>query len=205
MTAAKRLSRRPVELSEKEMPVIPRLTPRQPPETGGRLGQKICCRSIHREARRERFPENISANPASKIHGEESYQKRDTPMSETKKNILIIDDDITALDIVSFLVEQRGFNVERCADGFAAIDTAGRQPPDLILVDLMMPNINGIETVSELRQRGITAPIIAFTAVDEPTLHQEAERAGCNKVLTKPCRPDKLIQHIKTLLDAQPA
>lgn len=116
------------------------------------------------------------------------------------KKILLIDDDITALDIVSFLIEERGYEVERCADGFAAIDKIEQLTPDLIIVDLMMPKINGVQTVSELRTRGVTAPIIAFTATDEATLHRQAEEAGCNRVLTKPCRPDKLIEHIQSFL-----
>lgn len=117
------------------------------------------------------------------------------------KNILVIDDDITSLDIVSFLFEERGYHVERCADGFTAIEYTKRSAPDLIIVDLMMPQINGTETVRSIRALGFTEiPIIAFTAVDEPELHREATSAGCNEVLTKPCRPDKLMKHIKQFL-----
>ena len=118
-----------------------------------------------------------------------------------KKNILVIDDDITSLDIVSFLFEERGYHVERCADGFAAIEFTKQNKPDLIIVDLMMPQINGADTVRNIRALGYDSiPIIAFTAVDEPDLHREAEEAGCNTVLTKPCRPDKLLKHIKQFL-----
>jgi CheY-like chemotaxis protein len=117
------------------------------------------------------------------------------------KRILVIDDDITALDIVSFLLEEKGFAVERCVDGFAAIESVQKVSPDLIVVDLMMPGINGVSTVREMRSRGLkTIPIIAFTAVDDPRLHDEARDAGCNLVLTKPCRPERLLQHIMKLL-----
>lgn len=113
------------------------------------------------------------------------------------QKILIIDDDITSLDIISFLFEEKGYRVERCIDGFAAIEHAERMEPDLIIVDLMMPKINGADTVRALREKGIGAvPIIAFTAVDEAELHQEARDAGCNEVLTKPCRPEKLVGHV---------
>lgn len=118
-----------------------------------------------------------------------------------QKSILVIDDDITSLDIVSFLFEERGYHVERCADGFSAINYVKETVPDLIIVDLMMPGINGVETVRKIRELGLQeVPIIAFTAVDEPTLHMDAEQAGCNEVLTKPCRPEKLLEHIKALL-----
>ncbi len=118
------------------------------------------------------------------------------------KSILVIDDDITALDIVSFLFEERGYTVERCTDGFAAIEFVKGSTPDLVIVDLMMPGINGIDTVKEIRGLGVSVPVIAFTAVDEPTLHDDATDAGCDLVLTKPCRPEKLVEHIKRLLPA---
>ena len=120
--------------------------------------------------------------------------------SEATKNILLIDDDITALDIVSFLFEERGYAVERCTDGYAAIESVKLNAPDLIIVDLMMPQINGVDTVREIRSLGVEVPIIAFTAVDEPVLHDTAEDAGCDLVLTKPCRPERLVEHIKALL-----
>lgn len=120
---------------------------------------------------------------------------------EAGKNILVIDDDITSLDIVSYLFEERGYHVERCADGYAAIEFTKQSTPDLIIVDLMMPQINGTDTVRSIRALGLhDVPIIAFTAVDEPELHREAEQAGCNTVLTKPCRPEKLLKHIKEYL-----
>lgn len=119
-----------------------------------------------------------------------------------RKKILLIDDDITSLDIVSFLFEERGFDVERCVEGFSAIESVQVNQPDVIVVDLMMPQINGIETVRRIRELGLTrTPIIAFTAVDEPMLHRQAEEAGCDQVLTKPCRPEKLLEHINTLLN----
>ena len=115
--------------------------------------------------------------------------------------VLVIDDDITALDIVSFLLEEKGFFVERCVDGYSAIESVHKVSPNLIVVDLMMPGINGIQTVQEIRARGYSAvPIIAFTAVDDPRVHDEARGAGCDLVLTKPCRPERLLQHIEKLL-----
>lgn len=117
-------------------------------------------------------------------------------------HILIIDDDITSLDIIAYLFEERGFEVKRCSDGHAAIDYVKDTLPDLILVDLMMPKINGVDTVKEIREIiGTEVPILAFTAVDEPTLHEEARSAGCHEVITKPCPSGKLVKYIKKYLD----
>ncbi len=116
------------------------------------------------------------------------------------KKILIIDDDVTALDIVDFLFEDQGFEVVRRADGFAALECIEKERPDAVLVDLMMPRMNGQETVRHIRGKGIKVPIVAFTALDDPEVHKEAREAGCDLVLTKPCKPAVLVKHIEELL-----
>ncbi len=118
----------------------------------------------------------------------------------TTNKILIIDDDMTALDIVDFLFEDKGFDVVRRADGLSALQCVAEESPNIILIDLMMPKMNGQECIRQIRARGITVPIVAFTAVDDPEVHQEAIDAGGNLVLTKPCKPNKLIKHIEDLL-----
>ena len=115
--------------------------------------------------------------------------------------ILIIDDDMTALDIVDFLFEDKGFEVVRRADGQSAVECVEEVQPHIILVDLMMPKMSGQETVRLIRQKGIKMPIVAFTAIDDPEVHQEAMDAGCNLVLTKPCKPALLVQHIQKLMN----
>lgn len=119
-----------------------------------------------------------------------------------QKTILIIDDDVTALDIVDFLFEDKGFEVVRRTDGLSALESIDEASPDVILIDLMMPKMNGQECIGEIRKRGIKVPIIAFTAVDDPEIHKQAVQAGCNIVLTKPCKPTLLIQHVNALLEA---
>ncbi|MCO6431239.1 MAG: response regulator [Deltaproteobacteria bacterium] len=116
------------------------------------------------------------------------------------KKILIIDDDVTALDIVDFLFEDKGFDVVRRADGLSALQCVEEVQPNIILVDLMMPKMNGQECVRQIREKGLTVPIVAFTAVDDPEVHREAMDAGCNLVLTKPCKPNVLVQHVESLL-----
>ncbi len=116
------------------------------------------------------------------------------------KKILIIDDDVTALDIVDFLFEDKGFDVVRRADGISALECVEAESPSIILIDLMMPRMNGQECVRHIRGKGITIPIVAFTALDDPEIHQEAITAGCNLVLTKPCKPAILVKHIEDLL-----
>ncbi|NMC62726.1 MAG: response regulator [SAR324 cluster bacterium] len=122
-------------------------------------------------------------------------------MTEHNKKILIIDDDVTALDIVDFLFEDKGFEVIRRADGISALECVDEEQPNIILIDLMMPKMNGQECVRQIRAKGLTLPIVAFTALDDPEVHQEALEAGCNLVLTKPCKPTILVEHIEKFLN----
>ena len=122
-------------------------------------------------------------------------------VAQPSRHILLIDDDITSLDIVSFLFEEKGYVVDRCADGASAIEYVRHTLPNLVLVDLMMPGIDGKETIRQIRAMGHQAlPIVAFTAVDDPEIHAETLKLGCNEVLTKPLRPDKLLQKVEKFL-----
>lgn len=114
-----------------------------------------------------------------------------------KKKIVLIDDDITSLDIIAFLFEQGGFDIERFADGKQAVEYVTGNQPHAVLVDLMMPGINGIQTTDMIRRSGYQGPIIAFTAVDDSEIHAAAVDAGCNEVVTKPCQGKKLIALIE--------
>jgi DNA-binding response OmpR family regulator len=118
----------------------------------------------------------------------------------TARKILVIDDDMTALDIVDLLFEDKGFEVIRRADGISALGCVEEVAPDVILIDLMMPKMNGQSCIKEIRAKGITVPIVAFTALDDPEVHQEALDAGGDLVLTKPCKPAVLLKHVETLL-----
>lgn len=116
------------------------------------------------------------------------------------KTILIVDDDVTALDIVDYLFEDKGYEVVRRTDGMSALSCLDEVKPNIILIDLMMPGMSGQECVREIRKLGLKIPVVAFTALDDPEVHQEAMDAGCNLVLTKPCKPQTLLKHIESFL-----
>ncbi len=114
------------------------------------------------------------------------------------KTLLVIDDDMTSLDIISYFFEARGYNVERRADGVSAVEAYQDLSPDLVVVDLLMPEVNGVDTVIEMKKiPRVHPPFIAFTAVDDPQMHQAALSAGCDEVLTKPCPTERLLKTIE--------
>lgn len=119
-----------------------------------------------------------------------------------RKRILLVDDNVSQLDLIQILFENDGFEVDQAINGLLAINDLEKQAnhPDLIVMDLMMPKLSGAETVKRVRQIGVKCPIIAFSALDEEEVHQEAINAGCNSVLVKPCKPDILLSEVRKLL-----
>lgn len=119
-----------------------------------------------------------------------------------RKKVLIIDDNVSQLDLIEILFENQGFDVEQAISGEVALNKINNEDlqPDAIVVDLMMPNMSGSETTRAIREAGIECPVIAFTAVDDSDLHQEALVAGCNLILTKPCKPDILLNEISKII-----
>lgn len=107
--------------------------------------------------------------------------------------ILIIDDDITALDLIDLLFRKSGFESMRLLSGLSANKTIVEYKPDVLLIDLMMPDISGADTIKAIRADGHDLPIIAFTAQSDSDYQDLALQAGANQVLTKPYSTSKLV------------
>lgn len=117
------------------------------------------------------------------------------------KKILIVDDDMTALDLIDIFFERHGFEVVRQTDGAWVVDNIEQIAPDVILIDVMMPKMSGDECIERIRGMGKTMPIVAFTAANDAEMHTELMSKGADLVLTKPCKPDVLINKVTRLLD----
>lgn len=124
-------------------------------------------------------------------------------MNENSKyKILIVDDDEDILEFLSYNLKKEGFSVYTANDGLSAIKVASKIIPDLIIVDVMMPGIDGIETCEELRQ----IPSLKKTAITFLTARSEdyseiaGFKAGADDYITKPIRPKVLIARIYALL-----
>jgi two-component system cell cycle response regulator DivK len=117
-----------------------------------------------------------------------------------KPVVLVVDDDYDARTIYSHYLRAVGCNVFTANDGRVALEKADELTPDLIVMDLAMPRIDGWEAIRRLRRSSWTAqiPIIALSAV--PLSRETAFEAGCDAYLTKPCEPTVLWTQIRTLL-----
>lgn len=119
--------------------------------------------------------------------------------------VLVVDDVAHGREIFAEYLEFRGFRVATAADGQEAIDRAFELKPDVILMDLSLPRIDGWEATRRLKQDERTAaiPIIALTAHALAAAHDKAKEVGCNAVVTKPCLPRDLEQEVRRQLEAR--
>lgn len=120
--------------------------------------------------------------------------------------ILLVEDNEISRDILRRRLRKNGYEIVLAADGAEALAVAQREHPDLILMDMTLPGIDGWETTIELRGHPGTAdiPVIALTAHTLPGDRERALAAGCDEYETKPVEMPQLIAKIETLLARHP-
>ncbi|MBN1890767.1 MAG: response regulator [Thermoflexales bacterium] len=118
------------------------------------------------------------------------------------KKILIVDDDMESLKLIGLMLERRGYQILAAQDGGQALDKIRANMPDLIILDVMMPGVDGIEVCRRLRANPDTAhiPIVMFTA--KTTINDKVAgfQAGADDYLTKPIHPAELASRVEAIL-----
>ena len=111
-----------------------------------------------------------------------------------------MDDERAIRELVTLVLARAGYEVVRAADGRESIELAAKEHPDLIILDMRMPGLHGVDTCRELRSRQQTVgiPILVLTGYMEN--EKEAMDAGVDGFLAKPFRPEELIARVKALL-----
>jgi len=117
-----------------------------------------------------------------------------------KPRILVVDDDKAVRESLRRSLEFNGYEVALAADGAEALATIGAAIPDLVIMDLMMPRLDGIETTKALRHAGNDVPIIVLTARDAVGDRVEGLDAGADDYLTKPFALQELLARLRALL-----
>lgn len=116
------------------------------------------------------------------------------------KTVLVIDDDAAIRDLTCRLIERRGYKVLSAADGPEALDLVARERVDLAILDVMMPEMNGFETLTRMRDRGHRFPVVMLTAHDSDQALMQGYEAGADYYLTKPLKPTALANIIDYLI-----
>ncbi|MBU0467409.1 MAG: response regulator [Candidatus Omnitrophota bacterium] len=118
------------------------------------------------------------------------------------KKILIIDDEPHIIMMVKSRLRANGFDVVTAENGAAGFETAKKEKPDLIILDVLMPEMNGIETLTKLKNTDETKdiPVIMFTAKGQAEDVEKAQEAGACDYLVKPFSPPILLEKVTKAL-----
>ncbi|MBF0476490.1 MAG: response regulator transcription factor [Deltaproteobacteria bacterium] len=117
-------------------------------------------------------------------------------------NILVVEDEQDILDLVEYNLQQEGFHVLRATDGLAGVQLAKKERPDLVILDLMLPKMDGKEVCRSIRQDGETStmPIMMLTARAEEIDRVIGFELGADDYLTKPFSPRELVLRVRAVL-----
>lgn len=116
----------------------------------------------------------------------------------TEKTVLVVEDEANIVDILTFNLEREGYRVLSAYDGQAGLETAQREKPDLILLDLMLPRLNGFQVCRTLRESGDTVPILMLTAREEESDKVKGLELGADDYITKPFSIRELMARVKS-------
>lgn len=119
-----------------------------------------------------------------------------------KTKVLVVDDEQDILDLVRYHLEREGYQVVGCRDGKSALDLVGRDNPDLVILDLLMPGVDGLEVCRRLR-RDSAIPIIMLTAKADEMDKVVGLELGADDYVTKPFSPRELVARVRAILRRQ--
>ena len=116
---------------------------------------------------------------------------------DEKKTVLIVEDERAIVEILKFNLQREGYNTLEALDGETGLELGRSADPDLILLDVMLPKMNGFEICEKLREGGSTTPIIMLTAREEETDKVFGLEAGADDYMTKPFSMRELLARVK--------
>src|SRR5438270_7904612 len=117
-----------------------------------------------------------------------------------KAHILVVDDDPRITDLLRRVLAYEGYSVASAASGKEALNRTLERPPDLIVLDIMIPGLDGLEVARRLRAAGDNVPILMLTARDAVSDRVKGLETGADDYLVKPFAPEELVARVKALL-----
>ena len=119
-----------------------------------------------------------------------------------KKSVVIIEDEPFIIEALTFLLENEGLDVRSISDGAKAIDFIVKSKPNLVILDIMLPNVSGMKILEDIRKMNEIShlPVLMLTAKGQKKDRRAAEEAGVSKFMTKPFDNQELIEHVKIMI-----
>ena len=121
--------------------------------------------------------------------------------------VLVVDDEEMTRKLLRLMLERDGFTIIEAEDGLKALELIKAEMPDVVILDVMMPNLDGFSTCQELRSRPETAklPVIMLSARTQVEAVRAGMNAGANRYMTKPISKPELVQTLQELIAGVPA
>ena len=116
------------------------------------------------------------------------------------QRILLIDDEQHIADVVVYMLEEHGFTVETALTGYQGLDTFRSRQPDLVMLDLNLPDLSGLDVFREMKQHSPSIPVIMVTCLGEEFDRILGLELGADDYVTKPFSPRELVARVKTVL-----
>ena len=118
------------------------------------------------------------------------------------KKVLLVDDTETVSLFEKMMLRDLSLSLRTASNGICALEEVGKNPPDLILLDVVMPELDGIETCRRLKENPATKdiPVVMVTTKGEPEMVERAFEAGCDDYITKPLDKIELLSKVTTFI-----
>ena len=125
-------------------------------------------------------------------------------MAVNRGRILIVEDEESLMKLESIILSSKGFSVTGCPDGTSALEEIDRNPPDLVILDIMLPDIDGFEVCRRIRSHPVSGsvPVIMLTARKNSQDIDRGVQTGADAYITKPFKSAQLIGTIDQLLSS---
>lgn len=125
-----------------------------------------------------------------------------TPSPLSEKLVLVVDDDILLTQLIAITLEMDGINTITAHNGFEALDLLQNTTPDMIMLDLMLPEMDGLRFIELLRKQPKFdhIPVLVLSALDKPEIREEMLAAGAAGFVLKPVQISYLLKEVRTLL-----
>ncbi|MDX1294623.1 MAG: response regulator [Sulfurimonadaceae bacterium] len=118
------------------------------------------------------------------------------------KRVLIVEDNENNMELISFILEANDYETIQAVDGLSGVEMALTQNPDFVILDIQLPDIDGLEVLKRIRasEEGSTVPVIAMTSYAMAGDRERLLEAGCNGYIEKPIDPERVIAQIEAVL-----
>lgn len=125
-------------------------------------------------------------------------------MGEKRGNVLVVDDDQSIREVLADFLNEQGFEVTGAAGGAEALARIGERPPDVVLLDIRMPGMDGLETLRRIREVNTTTPVLMITGNDDAETARETLRLGAFDCVSKPFDFAYLERAVHKMLASRP-